>query len=256
MEAGADFEQRAHAPARARAPARRLGDPREDLEQRALPGAVASDHAERLRPRRRRRSTSRSAQSSCVGAASPPSPRVERLAQASVAAQVLPEPVALAQSPHLDRGAGHQITSANAALDAREVDKAGDEDDRHDAAETSASGPGAGPSGDRPAEARRRRRPSGSGRTRTATRPRRASSSRRRAGEEPELEEERQRETHVAVADVERRRARRPTRERRRAARRGSRAAVRQEPGSASRRRRPCRPRRTTKRDREIDEAR
>ena len=48
MEAGADLEQRADAAARVHAAPRRVGDAREDLEQRALAGAVRADEAEDL----------------------------------------------------------------------------------------------------------------------------------------------------------------------------------------------------------------
>ena len=56
VEARADLEQRADAPVDLGAAVRRLGDPREHLEQRALAGAVAADDAEHLaRAGRRRR---------------------------------------------------------------------------------------------------------------------------------------------------------------------------------------------------------
>ena len=63
VEAGADLEQRPDAAAQHR-PARSVGggDPREDLQQRALAGAVAADDADHLallRPRRRRRAAPR-----------------------------------------------------------------------------------------------------------------------------------------------------------------------------------------------------
>ena len=47
MKAGADLEQRADAPAQLHRAGRRLRDARQDLEQRALAGAVRSDQAER-----------------------------------------------------------------------------------------------------------------------------------------------------------------------------------------------------------------
>ena len=46
MEAGPDLEQRAHAPGDVGPTRRRLGDPREDLQQRALAGAVVADQAD------------------------------------------------------------------------------------------------------------------------------------------------------------------------------------------------------------------
>ena len=48
MEAGADLEQRADAAVDLDAPRRRLGDARQDLQQRALAGAVAADDADDL----------------------------------------------------------------------------------------------------------------------------------------------------------------------------------------------------------------
>ena len=48
MEAGAHLEQAPDAPADLGAPARRRRDPREDLEERRLPGAVLADDAEHL----------------------------------------------------------------------------------------------------------------------------------------------------------------------------------------------------------------
>ena len=48
VEAGADLEQAADAAADVDAPLRRLGDPREDLQQRALAGPVAADDADHL----------------------------------------------------------------------------------------------------------------------------------------------------------------------------------------------------------------
>ena len=48
MEAGADLEEGADPAARPAHTRGRLGDPADDLEQRALPGAVATDDSERL----------------------------------------------------------------------------------------------------------------------------------------------------------------------------------------------------------------
>ncbi len=48
MEAGARLQQRGHLPAHDRAPLGRLGDARQDLQQRALAGAVAPDDAQHL----------------------------------------------------------------------------------------------------------------------------------------------------------------------------------------------------------------
>ena len=48
MEAGADFQQRPDPPVDLGFAAGRLGDPGEDLQQRALAGAVAADDAENL----------------------------------------------------------------------------------------------------------------------------------------------------------------------------------------------------------------
>ena len=48
VEAGPDLEQAADAPADLGAPLGRERDPREDLEQRRLAGAVPSDHAQDL----------------------------------------------------------------------------------------------------------------------------------------------------------------------------------------------------------------
>ncbi len=48
MKAGADFEQAGDAAAQGDAPLGRLGDAGQDLEQRALAGAVAADDAEDL----------------------------------------------------------------------------------------------------------------------------------------------------------------------------------------------------------------
>ena len=48
MKAGADFQQARDAAAQGDAPGGRLGDAAEDLEQRALAGAVAADDAEDL----------------------------------------------------------------------------------------------------------------------------------------------------------------------------------------------------------------
>ena len=48
MEAGADLEQRADAAAQPRLALGRRRDPGEDLEQRALAGAVVADHPHRL----------------------------------------------------------------------------------------------------------------------------------------------------------------------------------------------------------------
>jgi hypothetical protein len=48
VEAGADLEQRADPPAQLGAALRRLGDPREQLQERALAGAVRADQAEHL----------------------------------------------------------------------------------------------------------------------------------------------------------------------------------------------------------------
>ncbi len=48
MEAGADLQERRHAAADADFSAGRLGDAAQDLEQRALAGAVAADDADDL----------------------------------------------------------------------------------------------------------------------------------------------------------------------------------------------------------------
>src|SRR4030095_2190904 len=48
MKPGADLEQATDTAEQLHAPRRRLRDPRDDLEQRALAGAVPADHAQHL----------------------------------------------------------------------------------------------------------------------------------------------------------------------------------------------------------------
>ena len=48
MEAGAHLQQRAHPPVDLGFALGRLGDPGQDLQQRALAGPVAADHAQHL----------------------------------------------------------------------------------------------------------------------------------------------------------------------------------------------------------------
>ena len=62
VEAGADLQQRRDPPAQHGPPVGRLGDPAEDLQQRALARAVAADQPDHLAARSRRSETSRSAQ--------------------------------------------------------------------------------------------------------------------------------------------------------------------------------------------------
>ncbi len=75
MEAGADLEQAPDPAPEVDAARRRGGDARQDLQQRALAGAVAADHAEHL-ARLTSKSTSRSAQNVSTRGA------VERVSQA------------------------------------------------------------------------------------------------------------------------------------------------------------------------------
>ena len=63
VKAGADLEQRSDAPGDVGEAGGRLGDLRQDLQQRGFAGAVAADDADRLRRRATSNDTSSSAQS-------------------------------------------------------------------------------------------------------------------------------------------------------------------------------------------------
>ena len=67
VEAGAHLEQGSDPTSRSRHPRRRRRDPGQDLEDRALPGAVAPDDAQRLPVARREKLTSRRDQISRLG---------------------------------------------------------------------------------------------------------------------------------------------------------------------------------------------
>ncbi len=104
MEAGADLQQRPNAAADLRAPLRRLRDPREDLEERRLAGAVAADDPHNLALLDLERNVLERPDMAllvAVAAAEEPKRRGggphQRLAQRGVRAPALPDPVALAQ---------------------------------------------------------------------------------------------------------------------------------------------------------------
>src|SRR5581483_9851544 len=111
VEARADLEQGAHAPAGARQARGGLGDARQDPQQRALAGAVEADHAEHLAPVDVQVDVAQGPHLAPRVAAPAPDEPGERLAQGQVRARA--EAVTLAHAPYLDRRARHQITSAN-----------------------------------------------------------------------------------------------------------------------------------------------
>ena len=96
-------------------------DAGQDLQQRALAGAVAADYAEELALRDVEVDV---AQGVLHLDRLPPAPQVEEVALERVAAQVRQQEV-LGDVAHLDHGIGHQASSANDG-DAAEEDHGGD----------------------------------------------------------------------------------------------------------------------------------
>ena len=113
MEAGADLEERAHAAQDLDAPFGGLRDAREDLQERALAGAVAPDDADRLAfaaPRTTRRAaTTRSVPRRRASPAPQESARPlrQRLLQAVTRAPPSSDAIALRQVLDSDRHAAH-----------------------------------------------------------------------------------------------------------------------------------------------------
>ena len=161
-----------------RAPVGRLGDPREDLQQRALAGAVAADDAERPRRGCTSKETSLQRPERLGRRGSPPARRAAARRETGaaprrpatsrsvvVAARRLPDAVVLAEArrPGWRRRSSAQTTSAKRPFHAPEVEQPADEQQqrrrrRDDASMRARGGPvcRAAPSG-----SPRPRRPSG-----------------------------------------------------------------------------------------------
>src|SRR5262249_34739265 len=113
VEAGADLEQRAHPAAESCMPGGGRRDPGEDLQQRALTGAIVADHAERLALRNLEVDLTQCPEIACLGA---PTPSAESfgdlLGEQHVAASGGADLEPLAEIPDLDGDVGAHMTSA------------------------------------------------------------------------------------------------------------------------------------------------